>query len=146
MSVTSLHQYRAQVEDQLKMELAQAAQALAQAEASCERLAREQSAQEERYHREMRDGVQIEQLLQWQSRFEAHAAATEQARRTVLHWRQQWDEVQVRLVAARQDRQTLERLVERYREDAQAGARRREQQATDDAAHYHGASKGESQS
>ncbi|MEC4889473.1 MAG: flagellar export protein FliJ [Nitrospira sp.] len=143
MSLTSLQQYRTQVEDQLKMELAQVAQALMQAEQSCERLAQEQGVQEERYRQEMREGMQIEQLLQWQSRFEAHAAASEQARRTVAHWRQQWEDVQVRLVAARQDRQTLERLAERYREAAQTEERRREQHATDDAAHYHGASKGE---
>lgn len=125
------------------MELAQVAQALMEAEQSCERLAREHGVQEERYHQELREGVQIEQLLQWQSRFEAHAAATEQARRTVLHWRQQWDEVQMRLVAARQDRQTLDRLADRYREADLAEGLRRDQQATDDAAHYHRVSKGE---
>ena len=143
MSLTSLQHYRAQVEDQLKMELAQIAQALVQAEQSCERLAQEQGVQEERYRQEMRDGVRIEQLLQWQSHFEAHAAATEQARRTVAHWRQEWEQAQLRLVAARQDRQTLERLAERYQETAQAGERRREQLATDDAAHYRGSPKGD---
>lgn len=125
------------------MELAQVAQALREAEQSCERLAQEHGMQEERYHQELREGVQIEQLLQWQSRFEAHAAATEQARRTVLHWRQQWADAQQRVVAARQDRQTLDRLAERYREAAQMEARRCDQQATDDAAHYHGAAKGD---
>lgn len=125
------------------MELAQVAQALMEAEQSCERLAQEHGVLEERYHQELREGVQIEQLLQWQSRFEAHAAATEQARRTVVHWRQQWGEAQMRLVAARQDRQTLDRLADRYREADLAEGRRRDQQATDDAAHYHGVSKGE---
>ena len=142
MSLTSLHHYRTQLEDQLKLELAQAGQALIQAEQSCARLAQDHGVQEERYRQEMREGIQIEQLLQWQSRFEAHAAATEQARRTVLHWRQQWEETQRRLLEARQDRQTLDRLIERYRKTAQAGERLRDQQVTDDAAHYQGISKG----
>lgn len=136
MSVRSLQHYRVQVEEQLKMELAEVTQHLLQAEQSCARLTDDQSQQEARYREETSRGLTIEQLLQWQSHFEAQAAAMEQARRTMAHWQTQWDEVRVRVVAASQDRRTLDRLIARYREAAQSEERRREQSATDESAHH----------
>lgn len=136
MSVQSLQHYRTQVEEQLKMELAEVTQHLLQAEQSCARLTDDQHLQEERYRKETSQGLTIEQLLQWQSHFEALASAMEQARRTVVHWQGQWDEVRMRVVAASQDRRTLDRLIARYRDAAQTDARRREQSATDESAHH----------
>jgi flagellar export protein FliJ len=143
MSVQSLQHYRTQVEEQLKMELAEVTQHLLQSEQSCARLADEQQQQEERYRKETSQGVTIEQLLQWQSHFEAQAAAMEQARRTVIHWQAQWDDVRTRVVAASQDRRTLDRLIARYREAAQTDERRREQSATDESAHHRFVGQGE---
>lgn len=143
MSVQSLQHYRTQVEEQLKMELAEVTQHLLQSEQSCARLADEQQQQEERYRKETSQGVTIEQLLQWQSHFEAQAAAMEQARRTVIHWQAQWDDVRTRVVAASQDRQTLDRLIARYREAARTDERRREQSATDESAHHRFVGQGE---
>jgi flagellar export protein FliJ len=143
MSVQSLQHYRTQVEEQLKMELAEVTQHLLQSEQSCARLADEQQQQEERYRKETSQGVTIEQLLQWQSHFEAQAAAMEQARRTVIHWQAQWDDVRTRVVAASQDRRTLDRLIARYREVAQTDERRREQSATDESAHHRFVGQGE---
>ena len=136
MSVRSLQHYRTQVEEQLKMELAEVAQHLLQSEQSCARLADEQQQQEDRYRKETSQGITIEQLLQWQSHFEAQASAMEQARRTVIHWQAQWDDIRTRVVAASQDRRTLDRLIARYREAAQTDERRREQSATDESAHH----------
>jgi flagellar export protein FliJ len=136
MSVQTLQHYRIQVEEQLKMELAEATQHLLQSEQACARLADEQHQQEERYRKETSQGLTIEQLLQWQSHFEARASAMEQARRTVTHRQAQWDDVRARVVAASQDRRTLDRLIARYREAAQADERRREQSATDESAHH----------
>lgn len=136
MSVESLQHYRTQVEEQLKMELAEVTQHLLQAEQSCARLTDDQQLQEARYRNETSQGLTIEQLLEWQSHFEALAAAMEQARRTVVHWQGQWDEVRTRVVAASQDRRTLDRLIARYREAALADERRREQAATDESAHH----------
>jgi flagellar export protein FliJ len=143
MSVQSLQHYRTQVEEQLKMELAEVTQHLLQSEQSCARLADEQQQQEERYRKETSQGVTIEQLLQWQSHFEAQAAAMEQARRTVIHWQAQWDDVRTRVVAASQDRRTLDRLIARYREAARTDERRREQSATDESAHHRFVGQGE---
>lgn len=143
MSVRSLQHYRTQVEEQLKMELAEVTQHLLQSEQSCARLADEQQQQEERYRKETSQGVTIEQLLQWQSHFEAQAAAMEQARRTVIHWQAQWDDVRTRVVAASQDRRTLDRLIARYREAARTDERRREQSATDESAHHRFVGQGE---
>lgn len=136
MSVRSLQHYRTQVEEQLKMELAEVTQHLLQSEQSCARLADEQQQQEDRYRKETSQGITIEQLLQWQSHFEAQASAMEQARRTVIHWQAQWDDIRTRVVAASQDRRTLDRLIARYREAAQTDERRREQSATDESAHH----------
>lgn len=136
MSVQSLQHYRIQVEEQLKMELAEVTQQLLQAEQSIARLADDQRQQEERYREETSQGLTIEQLLQWQSHFEAQASAAEQARRTMAHRQLQWDEARAKLVAASQDRRTLDRLIARYREAAQADVRRREQMATDESAHH----------
>lgn len=143
MSVQSLQHYRTQVEEQLKMELAEVTQHLLQSEQSCARLADEQQQQEERYRKETSQGVTIEQLLQWQSHFEAQAAAMEQARRTVIHWQAQWDDVRTRVVAASLERRTLDRLIARYREAAQTDERRREQSATDESAHHRFVGQGE---
>lgn len=136
MSVRSLQHYRTQVEEQLKMELAEVTQHLLQSEQSCARLADELQQQEDRYRKETSQGITIEQLLQWQSHFEAQASSMEQARRTVIHWQAQWDDIRTRVVAASQDRRTLDRLIARYREAAQADERRREQSATDESAHH----------
>lgn len=136
MSVQSLQHYRTQVEEQLKMELAEVTQHLLQSEQSCARLADEQQQQEDRYRKETSQGLTIEQLLQWQSHFEAQASAMAQARRTVIHWQAQWDDVRAKVVAASQDRRTLDRLIARYREAAQTDERRREQSATDESAHH----------
>jgi flagellar export protein FliJ len=143
MSVQSLQHYRTQVEEQLKMELAEVTQHLLQSEQSCARLADEQQQQEERYRKETSQGVTIEQLLQWQSHFEAQAAAMEQARRTVIHWQAQWDDVRTRVVAASLERRTLDRLIARYREAARTDERRREQSATDESAHHRFVGQGE---
>lgn len=144
MSVQSLQQYRTQIEEQLKMELAEVTQQLLQAEQACTRLTEELARQEESYRQETSRGLTIEQLLQWQSHFEAQASAREQARRTALHWQARWDETRGRLVAASQDRRTLDRLMERYREAAQAEEHRREQLATDESAHHRYSGQGES--
>lgn len=144
MSVQSLQHYRTQVEEQLKMELADVTQHLLQAEQSFARLADDQQQREERYRQDTSQGLTIEQLLQWQSHFEAQASAMEQARRTVIHWQAQWDEARTRLVAASQDRRTLDRLMARYRAAAQTEVRRREQLATDESAHHRFTGQGES--
>ncbi|MFO0707604.1 MAG: flagellar export protein FliJ [Nitrospira sp.] len=143
MSIRTLQHYRTQIEEQLKMELAEVTQALIQAERSCTQLVQDREAQEQRYREDTGRGLTIEQLLQWQSHFEALAAATEQARRTVAHWQAQWDEARARLVSASQDRRTLDRLIERYRHTAQRDAQRREQQSTDEAAHHRHLGQGE---
>lgn len=118
------------------MELAEVVQQLLQAEQSYARLKQEEQQQEQRYREETSRGLTIEQLLQWQSHFEAQASAMEQARRTIVHWQTQWDGARTRLVAASQDRRTVDRLIARYRESAQADLRRREQAATDESAHH----------
>jgi len=128
------------------MELAGVTQQLLQAEQSIARLADDQRHQEERYREETRRGLTIEQLLQWQSHFEAQASAAEQARRTMAHWQLQWDEARAKLVAASQDRRTLDRLIARYRESAQTDVRRREQTATDESAHHRFSGQGDAQS
>lgn len=143
MSVRSLQHYRVQAEEQLKMELAEVTQHLLQAEQSIARLTHDRQQQEKRYHEETSQGLTIEQLLEWQSHFEAQASAMEQARRTMLHWQTQWDEARIRLVSASQDRRTLDRLIARYRESAQADARRREQAATDESGHHRFAGQGD---
>jgi flagellar biosynthesis chaperone FliJ len=111
MSVQSLQHYRVQVEEQLKMELAEVTQQLLQAEQSIARLSDDQRLQEERYREETRQ--------------------------------QQWDEARAKLVAASQDRRTLDRLIARYREAALTEMRRREQMATDESAHHRFAGQGD---
>ena len=143
MSIKSLQHYRSQIEEQLKMELADVIRQLSQAEQSIARLTEDQRHHEERYREETSQGVTIEQLLQWQSHFEALAAATEQARRTMAYWQAQWDEARAKVVAASQDRRTLDRLMARYREASQTALRRREQLATDEAAHHRFAGQGD---
>lgn len=143
MSIKSLQHYRSQIEEQLKMELADVIRQLSQAEQSIARLTENQRHHEERYREETSQGVTIEQLLQWQSHFEALAAATEQARRTMAYWQAQSDEARAKVVAASQDRRTLDRLIARYREASQAELRRREQLATDESAHHRFAGQGD---
>ncbi|MCC6141100.1 MAG: flagellar export protein FliJ [Nitrospira sp.] len=146
MSVQALQHYRLQVEEQIKMELAEVTQQLLQAEQSIARLADDRQRQEEQYREETRRGMTIEQLLQWQSHFEAQASAAEQARRTLAHWQLQWEEARARLVAASQDRRTLDRLIARYREAALIEMRRREQMATDESAHHRFTGQGDARS
>lgn len=143
MSIKSLQHYRSQIEEQLKMELADVIRQLSQAEQSIARLTENQRHHEERYREETGQGITIEQLLQWQSHFEALAAATEQARRTMAYWQAQSDEARAKVVAASQDRRTLDRLIARYREASQAELRRREQLATDESAHHRFAGQGD---
>lgn len=143
MSVQSLQHYRVQIEEQLKMELAGVTQQLLQAEQSIARLGQDLQLLESRYREETTQGLTIEQLLQWQSHFEAQASAMEQARRTQAHWQAQWDEARTKVVAASQDRRTLDRLIERYREAAQNDLRRREQMTTDESAHHRYTGQGE---
>lgn len=146
MSVQALQHYRLQVEEQIKMELAEVTQQLLQAEQSIARLVDTRQRQEEQYREETRQGMTIEQLLQWQSHFEAQASAAKQARRTLAHWQLQWEEARARLVAASQDRRTLDRLIARYREAALAEMRRREQLATDESAHHRFTGQGDARS
>ena len=143
MSLASLQYYRKQLEEQVKLELARVTQSLQDAERAHEVLLQDQRTHEERYRRETQAGITIEQLVQWQSHFEALHAATEQAARTVAHWAHEWEVVQARVVAARQERETLDRLADRYQEEAEIAERRRDQTAMDEAAHYQNSLKGD---
>ena len=143
MSLASLQYYRKQMEEQAKLELARVVQALRDAEQARQRLAQDRQEHETRYQREIEAGLTVDQLMQWQSHFEALAAAAEQAERAVAHWTRQWEATQGQVVAARQERETLDRLADRYQEEADAAERRRDQAAMDEAAYYQNSLKGD---
>jgi flagellar FliJ protein len=134
MRLDSLLKLRVQAQEALMMELAQVTQQLVRMEQQCEALDAEIQSDTSAYRLQTEQGLVIEALWEWQGRLDVRRAASTQARSAVGRLTEVWTSAHDRLVEATQERKILERLIERQREAHDTELRRREQQATDEAA------------
>jgi flagellar FliJ protein len=134
MSLEALRKLRAQTEESLTMELAQATHELIRMEQRCDQLDAQMQAEASAYRVEAEQGLIIEAMLEWQGRLESHQATLQQTRSAVGHLAEEWSRARARLIEATQERKVLDRFIERQQEARRADVQRREQQATDEAA------------
>jgi flagellar export protein FliJ len=134
MSLDALRNLRARAQESLTMELARVTQELVRMEQRCDALDAQIQSDTSAYRLHTEQGLLIEAMLEWQGRLESQRAALTQARSAIGHLTEVWTRTNARLVEATQERKVLDRLAERQREAYDAELRRREQQATDEAA------------
>ncbi len=143
MSLESLRTLRAQIEEAITMELAQITQELVHMEQRCHTLAVQIQSEAAMYRLQTEQGIAIEYMLEWHARMDSQQAALKEAHQAVSALTEVWNQTQARLVEASQERKILERLVDRQQQASLSEARRREQLATDEAAHRQRFSAGE---
>ena len=139
MSLESIRKLRMRVEEAVTMELAQITQDLVRMERRCDMLDVAIQAESETHRMQAEQGMAIEQVLEWQGRLEARHAELKEARCAVTTLTDAWNQTQIRLVEASQERKIIDRLVTRRRQEGERELRHREQHATDEVAgrrHY----------
>lgn len=134
MSLESLRKLRARAQESLTMELAQVTQELVRMEQRCEELEGRIQSETSAYRLDIERGLVIEAMLEWEGRLDSQRAALKQARSAIGDLTRMWTGIHTRLIEATQERKVLDRLAERQREAHCVELRRREQQATDEAA------------
>ena len=134
MSLDSIRKVHAQTVESLMMELSHIVQALTHSEEQYRTMEVQLQADTETYAQQARQGLTIEDLLQWQATLDAQRSALQQVRAAIDHASDLWQQTQERLVVARQECKLLERVAEQRRSVVRTAHARREQWATDEAA------------
>ena len=117
------------------MELAQVTQELVHQEQRCHALDAHIRSETAMYRAQSEQGITIESMLEWHARMDAQQAALKEVHQAIRTITEVWNGTQARLVAASQERKIVERLVDRQQQAHLSEVRRREQHATDEAAH-----------
>ena len=112
MSLDSIRKVHAQTVESLMMELSHIAQTLTRSEEQSRTMASHIEADAEAYDRHAKQGLTIEDMLEWQGRIEAQRAALQHVRASIERATGLWQQTQERLVAARQEGKLLERVAE----------------------------------
>lgn len=133
MSLDSLRKLRAQAQEALMMELAQATQELMHLEQRCEALDARLQSDAAAWRCQAAQGTTAQALLEWEERLASQQAALRQARGAIDRLTGLWAETQARLIEAMRDRKVLDRLDERRRAEGDAVMLRQEQRAVDEA-------------
>lgn len=134
MSLDSIRKVRAQTVESLMMELSHIAQSLTHSEEQYRTMEVQIQADTEAYAQQARQGLMIEELLQWQAKMDAQRSVLQQVRATIDHATGLWRQTQERLVEARQECKLLERVAEQRQTAMHAVIARREQRAEDETA------------
>lgn len=142
MSLETLRKLRAQTEQTLAMELAQLTQELTATERQCAELAALIETDAAAYCRAAEGGTEIEAMLEWHGRMEAHQHALHRARAKAAHLAGAMTRTQARLIEVSLERKIVDRLIERRRSADKADARRRDQSRMDEVAHRRHSSSG----
>ncbi len=134
MSLDSIRKVHAQTVESLMMELSYIVQALTHSEEQYRTMEVQLQVDTEAYAQQARQGLTIEDLLQWQTSMDAQRSALQQVRAAIDHATGLWQQTQERLVVARQECKLLERVADQRQSVVRAAHARREQWATDEAA------------
>lgn len=134
MSLDSIRKVRAQTVESLMMELSTIAQALTHSEEQYRTMEVQSHADTAAYAQQARQGLTIEDLLQWQGKMDAQRSALQQVRATIDHATGLWKQTQERLVEARQECKLFERIADQRQTAMHVVMARREQQAEDETA------------
>ena len=134
MKLDAVRRYRAQVEDLLRMDLLHARQNLQDAESACQALDAQARMTAERYVAKASSGIALEEFLEWQVTCDAEAAMLTQAWQAECRCREEWHQKQQELQMAMQERRTLDRLAERFRQQQRVIQYRAEQLQMDESA------------
>jgi flagellar export protein FliJ len=134
MSLTTLQTLSARTQEALTLELARVTDDVIAMEARCRSLEQAVGQEAERYCREVEQGLSIEEALERQGRMEAQHTMLSAARQNLAALKDAWDAAHTRLLAARVERQVLDRLAERREAEQRAEQGRREQRSLDEAA------------
>ena len=134
MSLDSIRKVHAQTVESLMMELSHIVQALTHSEEQYRTMEVQLQADTETYAQQARQGLTIEDLLQWQATLDAQRSALQQVRAAIDHATGLWQQTQERLVEARQECKLLQRVVDQRQTAVRAVITRREQWAEDETA------------
>lgn len=134
MSLESLRNVRAQVEQAITMELARITGQLVQMEEQSRALTQQIESDADTYRVHTEQGLTIEYVLEWQARMDARQAALTQTNRAIATLTEAWHHTQARLIEASQEKKVVERLAERRQQAHRRELERRDQLVTDEAA------------
>ena len=134
MNLGAILNYRTQIEEALRAELAQMQGVLYEAEALVMEL--EQAAEHEttKYLREVAQGLGAEEVVGRQNELEALAERIRRAKTTVAEHQQRCSEKLAEVLAAAQERRKLELVDERVQQRAAVESQRVEQRELDELA------------
>ncbi|MBS0156120.1 MAG: flagellar FliJ family protein [Nitrospira sp.] len=135
MSLDSIRKVHAQTVELLMMELSDIAHTLTRSEEQYRSMEIQIQRDAETYAQRTRQGITIEELLEWQGKMSAHRDALQEVRASINRATGLWQQTQERLIQARQECKLLERVAERRKTAVCAVMARREQRETDEAAH-----------
>jgi flagellar export protein FliJ len=134
MKLDALRRYRAQLEEVVRMDLFQLRQELQDSAARSRLLDEHMKLTTAAYLTKAAGGVALDEFLVWQSRFQAGMSLLAQAQQEEARLNKAWSEKQDELREAMQDRRTVDRLVERMRQQRHLAQDRIEQMEMDEAA------------
>jgi flagellar biosynthesis chaperone FliJ len=115
MKLDVLRRYRAQVEEVVRMDLFRLRQELDDVEARARLLEEHIRLTTEEYVAKAGKGMALDEFLVWQSRLTADTSLSAVAKQMEGRLHEAWDQKQVELCEALQERRTLDRLAERVR-------------------------------
>jgi flagellar export protein FliJ len=134
MKLEVLRRYRAQLEEVVRMDLVRLRQALHDAEARSRGLDEQVKLTAESYPAKVDGGVALDEFLVRQSRATAEMSDLAAARQAEGRLREAWNQKQDELLEAMQDRRTLDRLVQRIRQQQRQMQHKVDQMEMDEAA------------
>jgi flagellar export protein FliJ len=134
MKLDVLRRYRTQLEEVVRMDLFQLRQELQDSAARSRLLDEHMKLTTAAYLTKDAGGVALDEFLVWQSRFQAGMSLLAQAQQEEARLNKAWSEKQDELREAMQDRRTVDRLVERMRQQRHLAQDRIEQMEMDEAA------------
>jgi flagellar export protein FliJ len=134
MKLDVLRRYRAQVEEVVRMDLLRLRQEFHDAEARSRGLDEQVKLTTESYLAKAGGGVALDEFLVRQSRVTAEMSDLAAARQVEGRIREAWSQKQDELLEAMQDRRTLDRLVQRVRQQQRQMQHKVDQMEMDEAA------------
>lgn len=134
MSLDSIRKVHAQTVESLTMELSHIAHMLTRSEEQYRSMEIQIQRDAETYAQRTRQGLTIEDLLEWQGKMDAQRIALQQVRAAIDHTTGVWQQTKERLIEARQECKILERVAERRQTTVRTAMARHEQWAADEAA------------
>jgi flagellar export protein FliJ len=134
MKLGVLRRYRAQVEEIVRVDLFRLRQELHELEARARLLEERMRRTTDEYSGKAAGGLALDEFLVWQSRLAADTSKLVAARQMEEQLRGAWDQKQIELREAMQDRRTLDRLAERIGQRRRLVQNRVDQMEMDEAA------------